>query len=148
MQPVPPCPAPTHWWPTRASGLLLCWDLQFGAYSVCVCVFSAATVALWDSKTPHRPTSERVSCCFETSTPSELPHHSGVSVPNSFVSFCLLYFVLPPFKENGLPFWVPSALYQCLEVVLSKLLSIQMIFWWICRGESGVPVLFLYRLGF
>ena len=37
VQPAPPCPAPAHWWPTRASGLLLCWELQFSAYSVCVC---------------------------------------------------------------------------------------------------------------
>ena len=49
VQPVPPCPAPTHWWPTRASGLLLCWELQFGVYSVCVCVcvcFPVGYVAL------------------------------------------------------------------------------------------------------
>ena len=25
MQPTPPCSAPTCWWLTRASGLLLCW---------------------------------------------------------------------------------------------------------------------------
>ena len=42
-----------------------------------------------------------------------------VSTLNPFcLSFCLLYFVLPPFKENGLPFWVPGVLHQCLEVVL------------------------------
>ena len=27
-----------------------------------------------------------------------------------FLSFYLLYFVLPPFKDNGLPFWVPDVL--------------------------------------
>ena len=42
--------------------------------------------------------------------------------------FCLLYDVLYPFEENGLPFWVPGVLRQCSEVVLWKLLSIQMIF--------------------
>ena len=42
--------------------------------------------------------------------------------------FCLLYDVLYPFKENGLPFWVPGVLRQCSEVVLWKLLSIQRIF--------------------
>ena len=60
--------------------------------------------------------------------------------------FGLLYFVLPPFKENRLPFWVPGVLQQCSEVVLWKLFSIQMIFWWICGGESGVSVLFLHHL--
>ena len=46
VQPAPPCPAPTHWWPTRASGLLLCWELQFGAYSVCVCVYVCVCVCV------------------------------------------------------------------------------------------------------
>ena len=51
-----------------------------------------------------------------------------VSVPNSCLYFCLLNFVLPPFEENAVPFWVPDILRQCSEVVLWKLLSIQMIF--------------------
>ena len=33
------------------------------------------------------------------------------------LSFYLLYFVLPPFKDNGLPFWVPNVLCQHSEVV-------------------------------
>ena len=47
-----------------------------------------------------------------------------------------LSFCLSAFKENGLPFWVPGVLHQRSEVVLWKLLSIQMIFWWICRGQK------------
>src|SRR5574337_774233 len=31
--------------------------------------------------------------------------------------FYLLYFVLPPFEDNGLPFWVPGVLCQHSEVV-------------------------------
>ena len=69
-----------------------------------------------------------------------------VSIPNSCLSFYLLYFVLPPFKDNGLPFWVPGVLCQCSEVVLWYLLSVQMICWWICRGESGLTILFLCHL--
>ena len=42
--------------------------------------------------------------------------------------FFLLYFVLPPFEEKVLPFWVPGVLHQHSEIVLWKLLSIQMIF--------------------
>ena len=34
IQPGPPCPAPPRWWWTQASGLLLCWELQLGVYSV------------------------------------------------------------------------------------------------------------------
>ena len=44
------------------------------------------------------------------------------------LSFYLLYFVLPPFEDNRLHFWVPDVLCQLSEVVLWKLLSIQMLF--------------------
>ena len=44
------------------------------------------------------------------------------------LSFYLLYFVLPPFKDNGLPVWAPSVLCQRSEVVLWNLFSIQMSF--------------------
>ena len=33
------------------------------------------------------------------------------------LSFYLLYFALPPFEDNGLPFWVPGVLHQHSEVV-------------------------------
>ena len=46
----------------------------------------------------------------------------------SFVSFYLLSFALPPFKDNGLPFWVPGVLCQRSEVVSCKFFSFQMIF--------------------
>ena len=49
-----------------------------------------------------------------------------------FLSFI---FFLPPFKDNGLPFWVPDVLFQHSEVVLWNFLSVQMFFWWIC-GEK------------
>ena len=62
------------------------------------------------------------------------------------LSFYLLYFFLPPFKDNGQPFWVPFVLCQHSEVVLWNLLSVQMFFPWICGGESGLPVLFLCYL--
>ena len=40
--------------------------------------------------------------------------------------FCLLYFSLPPFEDNGLLFWVPDVLCQHSEVVLWNLLSVYM----------------------
>ena len=36
---------------------------------------------------------------------------------------------------------MPGVLCLCSGIVLWKLLGIQMIFWWICGGESGLPVL-------
>ena len=38
--------------------------------------------------------------------------------------FCLLYFFLPPFKDNDLLFWVPNVLCWHSEVVLWNLLSV------------------------
>ena len=40
------------------------------------------------------------------------------------LSFCLLYFVLPPLEENGLPFWVPGVFCQHSEVVLWNFLFV------------------------
>ena len=62
------------------------------------------------------------------------------------LSFHLLYFVLPHFKDNWLPFWVPDVH-----------ASIQKLFCGICSvfkcsfdkfvgGENGLPVLFLHHL--
>ena len=109
--------------------------------------FPSRCVPLWGSKTPHRPAGDRVSWCLETSPPSRLPPWNGSrSLTLLSLSLYLLYFFLPPFKDNGLPFWVPDVLCQHSEVVLWNLLSVQMIFRWICRGERGLPVLFLHRL--
>ena len=44
------------------------------------------------------------------------------------LSFYLLYFFLPPFEDNVLPFWVPDVLCQHSEVFLWNLLSVQMLF--------------------
>ena len=98
-------------------------------------IFPPSYVALWDSKTCHRSAGESVSRCLETSDPYLF-----------CLSFYLLYFVLPPFEYNGLLFQVPYVLCQHSEVVLWNLLGAQMFFWWICRGKSGLPVLFLRHL--
>ena len=46
----------------------------------------------------------------------------------------------------GCLFWMPGILCQLSEVVLWNLLSVQLIFWWICGGESDLPVLVLCHL--
>ena len=89
-------------------------------------IFPPGYVALWDSKTPHRPAGERVSWCLETSL-LRLPSRDG-SPSLTLLSLYLLYFVLCPFENNGLLFWVPDVLCQCSEVVLWSLLSVQMFF--------------------
>ena len=81
-------------------------------------------------------------------TPWTAAHQAPPSMGFSRQEYWSCHCLLPTyFKEIGLPFWVPGVLCQCSEVVLWKLLNIQMIFWWICGGESGLPVLFLHHLG-
>ena len=73
-------------------------------------------------------------------------YHYHLSKFHIYVSLFIFYFFLPPFKDNGLLFWVPDVLCQHSEVILLNLLSVQMFFWWIYWGESGLPVLFLCHL--
>ena len=73
------------------------------------------------------------------------PSPGQVSIPNSLPLF--FSFIFCPFEDNWLPFWVTGVLCQHSEVVWWKLLSIHMIFWWICGRESGFLVLFLHHLG-
>ena len=60
MQPAPHCPALVHWWQMRAFGLLLCWQLQLGMYSVFflfVCLFlSFFLLVMLPSEVPKLPT--------------------------------------------------------------------------------------------
>ena len=60
--------------------------------------------------------------CFQDSFPGRS------SIPTFCLFFCLLYFFLPPFEDNGLLFWVPDVLCRHSEVVVWNLLSIYMFF--------------------
>ena len=106
--------------------------------------FSPSYVALWDSKTPHRPASERVSSYLKTSPLLRLPPWDGS--PSLTLLSLFLSFIFCPTSFWRLPFWVPGVLYQRSEVVLWYLFSIQMIFQWICGWQSGFPILFLCHL--
>ena len=58
------------WWWTGRPGMLQSMGLQrTGHYWATKLNY----VAFWDSNPHHRPTSERISCCLETSPPSLLP---------------------------------------------------------------------------
>ena len=56
-----------------------------------------------------------------------LPSQDG-SLSLALLSLYLLYFVLPPFEDNELPFWVPDVLCRRSEIVLWNFLSVQMFF--------------------
>ena len=123
MQPMPPCPAPACWWQMQVSGLLLYWQLWLGVYSVGFFFFSSPCyVALWDSKTPHRPSGERVSWCLETSF--KTPSLGQFSVPNSFVSIFISYILS----------YLLSKTMGCLSGCLVSSASIQKLFCGICSA--------------
>ena len=69
-------------------------------------------------------------------------------IPSITLLSLILSFIFCPtsFWRIWKPFWVPGALRQCSEVILWKLLSIQMTFWWICGGETSPPIQFLHHL--
>ena len=133
----------------RASGLLLHWQLWLGAYSVgfnYLLNFPPYYVALCASKALHRLSSESVSWCLETSPLSWLPPQDrsvSLTLLSLFLSFI---FCLTSFQRQWAAFlgaWCPlPAFRSCLW----NLLSFQMFFWWICGGESGLPILFLCHI--
>ena len=100
MHPMPPCSDSTCWWRLQALGVavrhIICGVYLF----IYLFIFPPGYVALWDSKTSHRPTSENVSWYLETSLLRLLPRMD--LRPYLFcLSFYLLYFVLPPLKTMG-----------------------------------------------
>ena len=90
MPPTPRCPAPACWWQMRASGLLLCWELQLGAYSVGFFFLSSQLCCpLRCQNSPQTRLWEGFLLFgnFSFTTPSP----GWVSVPNSFVSHFVFY---------------------------------------------------------
>ena len=117
MQAAPPCPAPVRWWLTWASGLLLHWQLQLGAYSVFVfvCLFVSSRLCC-----PLRFQNSPWTCLWEgfllfgnvssftTLSPGQ------VFIPNCFVSlfvFYILSYILS--KRKG---WLPGCLVSSASV--------------------------------
>ena len=75
------------------------------------------------------------------------PFLGQVSVPSSFVFFLSFIFCPTSFWRRWAAFLGTWCLLLVVRVVLWSLLRVQMFFWWICRGQSGLPVLFLHHLG-
>ena len=85
-----------------------------------------------------------VSWCLETSF-LRLPSRNGSpSLP--LLSLFLSFIFFPTSLKQWAAFlgaWCPL---EHSEVVLWNLLNVQMFFWSLCGGESGLPVLFLCHL--
>ena len=109
--------------------------------------FSPWYAALWDSKGPQWL------CLWETFllcgnfSSFTTPSTEQVSVPRSFVSLFIFIFRPTSFQRDWFAFLVSGDLCQCSEVVLWKLLFMQMIFWCICGQESGLFILFVCHFG-
>ena len=71
---------------------------------------------------------------------------TGSPSPPPLSLFSALPFVLPYSEEIGLSFYKSGVLCQRLEVVLWESLQVEVIFWSVCGGKGGLPVLFLLHL--
>ena len=134
----------------QASALLLCWGSYHWTHNLWVltiCLFFLPI--LLPSVVPRLATDSAVRVfpgVWKRLSFLRLPsQEESPSLPLLSLFLFLIFFLLP-FEDSGLLFWVPDVLCQHSEVVLWNLLSIQMFFWWICEGESGLPVLFFHHL--
>ena len=139
----------------QASVLLFHWGSYWWACNLLVLIiylFFLPVMLPSVFKARHRLGRESVSWCLETSL-LKISFLGRASLPRTELPphllcllFRLLYFFLPVFEDNGLLFWLPDVLCQPTEVVLWSLLGVEMFFWGICEGESGLPILFLCHL--
>ena len=134
----------------QASALLLCWVSYCWAHNLWVLIiylfFPPCYVALCACKARHRLGSESVSWCLETSLFLRLPSWDGA--PSLLLLSLFLSFIFFPtsFRRQWAAFlgaWCPLPAFRSCFV---EFLSFQMFFWWIRRGESGLPVLFFCHL--
>ena len=129
------------------SRLLLHWELQLGKWSVgCfVLFFSSVMLPSEISKLSADSPVERVSWYLETSPPSWLHPRDGSPSLTLLPHFCLLYFFLPPFKENGL---ISGSLVSSASIQKLFCGSCSAFKWSFddCGEDSGLPILFLCHL--
>ena len=134
----------------QASALLLRWGSYCWACNLLVLIiyFSFLLCCPLCFKARHRLGSESVSWYLETSLFLRLPPRDGApSLPLLSLLFCLLYFFLPPFKDNGRfsGCLMSSASIQKLFCAIYSVFKCS--FDEFVGGESGLPVLFLHHLG-
>ena len=109
-----------------------------------VVFFPPGYVALWDSKTPHRPAGERVSCCLETSPPSRLPPQDGspsLTLLSLFLSFifCPTSFPREEWAASLGAWCPPPAFRSCFVAVAQHSSDLLMNLWG--REWSPSPIL-------
>ena len=123
MKPVPPCPAPAHWWWTRAYGLLLLWELWLGTYSAGFLFFSQVCRPLRFQSFPQTHLWEEF-LLFGNFSSFTTPSPGRVSVPNSFVSLFVFYILS----------YLLSMRMGCLSGCLVSSTNIEKLFCGICSA--------------
>ena len=125
MQLAPPCPAPTCWWQMWASGVLFCWQLWLGVYSVGFIFFSfswlCCPLRFQNSPETHRWEGFLL---FGNFSSFATPSPGWVSIPNSFVSLFVFYILS----------YLLSKRMGCLSGCLVSSASIQKLFCGICSA--------------
>ena len=127
MQPATPCPACTRWPWIWVSGLLLCWELWLGAYSVgffvfCFC-FCLSSRLRWPLRFQNSPQTHRWECVllFGNFSSFMTPSPGWITVPNSLVSLFVFYICPTYFWREWADFlgaWCPlPAFRSCLVEV-------------------------------
>ena len=126
MQPVPPCPAPTHLWRTWASVLLLHWLLWLGAYSVGFFFFFPFQLCclLRFQNSPHTHLWDGFLLCqnFSFTTPSQDRSPSLTLLP-LFLSFL---FCPTSFRRECVAFlgaWCPPPVFRSCFVEVAQHLN-------------------------
>ena len=106
-------------------------------------------VALWDFKTPHTPTGERVSCCLETSPPSWLPPQDGSPSLTLFSLFLSFIFCPTSFQREWADFlgaWCPlPAFRSCFVEVAQHSNDLLMNLWGKKWFPHPIPLPFYYH---
>ena len=150
MQPTPPYPAPTPWWWIRTSVSPLFPLVVVVRHIFCVCFFFFSQLCC-HLKFQNSPQThlwegfllcENISC-FTTRSPG------WVSIPKYFIFFFFFSsFIFCPasFWRDWVAFLGARCSPPVFRSCFVEVARLQMIFLWICEGESGLPVLFLHHL--
>ena len=106
----------------QVSALLLCWGSYHWAGNLWVLIIYLFFLpVMLPSVVPRLATDSAVRVfpgVWKLLSFLRLPSQDGAPSLPLCLSFYLLYFFLPPFKDIGLLFWVPDVLCQHSEVVL------------------------------
>ena len=143
-----PClPAQPHWLVAVTSIQATSWLAVVVRHILCGLFFFPPLLVMLPSQIPNFPQTHLwegflLSGNISFTTPSP----GWVSVPNSFI-FLSFIFCPTSFRREWAAFlgaWYPLPMFRSCFVEVAQHSN---DLWWICGGESGLPILFLRHLG-